>query len=284
METIKDEFKFVAKDFVVDSVTATLAMGADPLTSKLIGTGTKIAVNALWDFMKKAYEDYSNRQISNIQKNNADIVMQYANETFMNLSNEKSPSNSHVESYSYMEAAFDFSIHMLMKAVNESQRKKLPIMGRFWGYAAAQDNNNWDDMVNKANILSSLSYRQTVLIIILKEGFNGEEKSKMAISNPSVCIELHQMLQLGLWKINGARFTTDNSAPIPIEDIETTIFCDEIYNIMMLKEISNVEISEVKKQLNLIRKPNVSYLKNEDDLKPKWEVIEDEDGVGVRVV
>ena len=154
-------------------------------------------------------------QLSEIQKKKFDVVITRATETFYKLVNTEEQTLLHSESYDYIQNTFEFSLHILQNAMNEFQMKKLVILGDFWGKSIADGNIDWDNLHIEGNILNSLTYRQLILLKLLDDGFP-EDQQELCINNPSICVELNQLLQLGFWKTSGVYFGTNNSGHIQI--------------------------------------------------------------------
>ena len=224
-------------------------------------------VKAIHSFSKLTETASSNfrDQLSEIQKKKFDIVINRATKTFNKLIKTEEQTLLHPESYDYIQNSLEFSLHILQNAINESQFKKLEVLGDFWGKSIADGNIDWDNLHTEGNIFNSLTYRQLILLRLLDDGFP-DIQQELCINNPSICVELNQLLQLGFWKTSGVYFGTNNSGPIQISELKKTDFCSSFVERLMLNNLDIVDVEKVKNSLFIEESDETLHKMTEEDI------------------
>ena len=245
----------IIKDSVINIVAASLPSSFVEIV-KAINSFSKLTETASSNFRD---------QLSEIQKKKFDIVINRATETFNKLIGTEEQTLLHPESNDYIMNTFEFSLHILQNAMNEFQMKKLVVLGDFWGKVIADGNIDWDNLHTEGNIFNSLTYRQLILLKLLDDGFP-EEQNELYINNPSICVELNQLLQLGFWQMSGVYFGTNNSGPIQISELKKTDFCSNFVERLMLNNLEIVDVEKVKNSLFIEESDEILHKMTEEDI------------------
>lgn len=246
--------------------------------NKVLLDGVVDVATTLWfpfDVIVKTIRTFSNLadvassnfkdQLSTIQDAKFNIVITRAKATFDRLAITENLIDIHPESYDYIQNSLEFSLHILQNAINKSQFKKLEVLGDFWGKSIADGNIDWDNLHTEGNIFNSLMYRQLILLRLLDDGFP-ENQQELCINNPSICVELNQLLQLGFWKTSGVYFGTNNSGPIQISELKKTNFCSNFVERLMLNNLDIVDVEKVKNSLFIEESDETLHKMTEEDI------------------
>lgn len=186
--------------------------------------------------------------IGNFRHILAKFVYERAQSRF--LCNNGVDNSNGVDATDYLKNAFEFGYRIIQDALRESQSKKLPILGDFWGNTVSKNRKDWEDYHNIAEIIDGLTYQKLILIKIINDGFDDINGLQDKITNPFICLEINQLQQIGIWKIDGVLLGTDVTAAIPINRIQKTTFCSELTKLLSLDEnIPEADILALKQKM-----------------------------------
>lgn len=225
------------KEFFVDIVSV--------YSNNLIPSSFIKGVIAFIDLrLLEPYEDVKSRQISDWQSTRLKDIIRKTKSEFITLANKH---NCQLDTYTeeplWDQNFYEAGVHILFEAINESQSKKIDVFARFWAHLIFFNKSDWDNIHLITSIISKLTYRQIVLIRIIHDGFLGKKDKQ--ITNSNVCVELNSLLDYGVWSTSGAGLGIDNSAPITLNELEKTSYCDYLYEILMLSELPDEDIKSV---------------------------------------
>jgi hypothetical protein len=150
----------------------------------------------------------------------------------------------------YIDYAYEVAEHATLEAIRQSEKKKIDVLGRFYGRKFYMGNADWQDMHQMITMVGTLSFRQIVMIRLISEYFkvlNG----KLFVGNPSACVEINRLKDYGIWQTEGAAFGINDSAPIQLYNIIPTDYCDFVSEDLMLDAISEEDVKMVIESLHL---------------------------------
>lgn len=261
---------------MTDNVTENIMDGvADvtiPAAATVLATGTGIpssisafamtfAYKTVKDAIVGVADDTRKRQLSDFQFRCIDIVDQQAQLAYEKLCNASTDiEGQHPETEDYIANAAQFSLRIAQDAIRESQLKKLIFLGNYWGWGMAKGYGKWDDLHANVNLLSEMTHRQVVMLKMFADGFNDEEKGR-CITNPTACIEVNKLLQVGLLRREGVPMTEDKSAPVKVDELFVTDYGQQMLDGLLLNEpLPKKEIDEVFHQFNMKNVENIQEL------------------------
>ena len=145
---------------------------------------------------------------------------------------------------------FEVAEHVTMEGIRQSENTKVDILGRYYGRQFYNKCTDWQNMHQIINMVGTLTLRQLVVIRLIVEGFEGENKS-LFISNPSACVEINRLKDYGIWKTTGAAFGINESGAIQLSELMPTEYAKQVNESLMLSQLSNSDILRTKESLNL---------------------------------
>lgn len=169
---------------------------------------------------------------------------------------------------SYVDYAYEVAEHATMEAIRQSEQKKVELLGRYYGSQFYRGETNWQDMHQMISMVGALSFRQIVMIHLIAEDFMGID-TKMFISNPSACVEMHQLLSYGIWQTSGVPFGTNTSWAMRIDSIIPTIYSEQVSQVLMLDKIGEDDVTFVVDSLGLTEKGEEQRELTEEEFKIK---------------
>lgn len=144
----------------------------------------------------------------------------------------------------YIDYAYEVAEHATLEAIRQSEKKKIDILGRYYGRKFYKGSSNWHDMHQIIKMVGSLTFRQLVIIRLIDEGFKGLDEESF-ISNPSVCVEINRLKDYGIWQTGGITFGINESRPIKLKGINKTNYSNQICEDLMLDRISDEDVQRV---------------------------------------
>lgn len=147
---------------------------------------------------------------------------------------------------------------IILGAQKEYEERKVKYLGNLYANICTNSKISREQANQLIKTINNLSYRQLCIIQLLKETKSDPLNSKLAktdefkIEQHDIMIEIRDMQHKGLlsiiWRLMDI---DDNSAPIPINDINITdsgsLFCE----ILSLDEIPKIELVDLNKIIKL---------------------------------
>ena len=240
---------------------------------------TPLVRGATIGVMNTCYDDITSRALSKLENDKVNQVSETALQTFMELAEEDgvTPISMQIEQ-GQLEYAYEVSEGLMLTAIRQSQRKKVDVLGRYYGRAFYKGDIDWQDMHQTINMVGSLTLRQIILIRLISEGFKGID-NKLFISNPSACVEVNRLKDYGIWQTEGAAFGTNDSWAIQLESIIPTIYSDRVCEVLMLDKLSDEDVARTIDSLKLTTEGEPQHVLTIEDYKQHTEWQEfDKDG------
>lgn len=230
-----------------------------------------VTIKTIGDTIARSLEQIPKNNFTRYQEEKAREVIERAKWRFEQNNTIENDSNSCA--MDYVEHAFEIGYRIIQNAMLESQQKKLPILGDFWGNVVSKNHNDWDEYHDIADIIDGLTYRKLVLIKIINDGFNNWSGSHPNITDSLICVELNQLQQIGIWKSDAVIWGTDVTAALPIKDIKKTNLCSRLVSLLMLDEnIPDEDISLLQQKMQSDdANEALDKLSKDDIAKPMWE-------------
>ena len=150
----------------------------------------------------------------------------------------------------YIDYAYEVAEHATLEAIRQSEKKKIDVLGRFYGRKFYMGNADWQDMHQMITMVGTLSFRQIVMIRLISEYFK-DLNGKLFVGNPSACVEINRLKDYGIWQTEGAAFGINDSAPIQLYNIIPTDYCYFVSEDLMLDAISEEDVKMVIESLHL---------------------------------
>lgn len=150
----------------------------------------------------------------------------------------------------YIDYAYEVAEHATLEAIRQSEKKKIDVLGRFYGRKFYMSDTDWQDMHQMITMVGTLSFRQIVMIRLISEYFK-DLNGKLFVGNPSACVEINRLKDYGIWQTEGAAFGINDSAPIQLYNIIPTDYCDFVSEDLMLYAISEEDVKMVIDSLHL---------------------------------
>jgi len=232
---------------------------------------TPLVRGATIGVMNYCYDDITSRALSKLENDKVKQVAGTALHTFMELAEEDgvTPISMQIEQ-GQLEYAYEVSEELMLTAIRQSQRKKVDILGRYYGRAFYKGDIDWQDMHQMINMVGALTLRQIVLIRLISEGFKGLD-NKLFISNPSACVEINRLKDYGIWQTEGASFGTNDSLAIQLKSIIPTIYTDKVCEVLMLDKLSDEDIARTIDGIKLTPKGEPQRVLTMEDYKQHTE-------------
>lgn len=232
----------------------------NPAVGISLMVGTRFMAGIIKSSMQAASRDICSRQLSSIQFVKLERVCRSMACTLLDLSeNDVSESqNIHSESQDYIQNSFEIAEHIFINAINESQHKKLDVLGRFYANAIYQGCEDWHNIHQITNIIDGLTFRQIVMIRLLAENRLVDDDEKLYyICNKTACVEMWRLLDLGMWRTDGMTFGQNNSYMLAYSMLIPTEYAKDTAKRLMLDKIEQSEVEEVinSMQIGYINRP-----------------------------
>ena len=228
-------------------------LGLPPGTSKLLSAAKPLFKGAAQTAVLKMYDDICDRQISTIEIAKVEYTFQKAEQVFWDFVDKEGVDNA---GYSFdadspdFEGARQYAEGALMSSMGEFERKKLDVIGSFFGRNLYYGNNQWESIYQKQKMIERLTYRQIILIRLISEQFPGQDQ-KHSITAPDACVEVMDLLNYGIWKAPGAFLSQDNSQPIKLKSLDPTPYAKQLSMEFMLDDIAEDEVRHILDTLKI---------------------------------
>lgn len=207
--------------------------------------GTVVGLMNTW------YDDFNQRRLSKGEISKLEQFFKMAISTFYELSDKNTASFfSETIDNSQLEYAYEVAEDVILTAIRQSERKKVDILGRYFGRKLYEGNSDWQDIHQILSMAGVLTFRQLVMIRLISEKFYGIDDT-LYIGNPSACVEINRLLDYGIWAMGGAPFSTDNSVSYPLKGFAPTKFSHFVCKSLMLDKLSVADIKRTIESLCL---------------------------------
>lgn len=217
--------------------------------------------------VENCFNDCAQMTLSVSEKKKLKQVSSMALQTFRELAEQDGVVAWEMDlNLDYFDYAYEVVEHATMEAIKQSERKKVDVLGRYYGKQFYKGNTDWQDMHQMINMIGALTLRQIVLIRLISEGFKGLD-NKLFISNPSACIEVNRLKDYGIWQTEGAPFGTNDSWAIQLESIIPTIYSDKVCEVLMLDKLSDNDVERTIDSLKLTAKREPQRVLTIEDYK-----------------
>ena len=252
-----------------------------------LGVAQSFLKGALQGAMLNCYDDMRARMLSSRELEKHDHFFDVAERTYFELAAQNydySAGQAYVLDDSYIEQVKEIAEHASIEAMRESQAKKIEVLGWYYGgeFFKNGPNLNFDEMHQIISMVSSLTFRQIVLIRLIDEGFKDLDE-KMFVTEPSMCVEINRLKDYGIWQTEGATFGINESWHIQLKTIIPTIYSEKVCKALMLGKISEEDIKRTIDGMKL--KPEgspISILTEKDYRKhTEWQEAPEEEVRGI---
>lgn len=217
-----------------------------------IALAAPLAKGLVLGLLENCYNDCNQRTLSVAEVQKVSQEYKIALQTFLELAEKDGVTAWELNiEQAHIDNAFEVAEHVTLEGIRQSERKKVDVLGRFYGRTLYKQNADWQDMHQIITMVGNLTMRQLVVLRLIVEGFKGFD-SNIFISNPSACVEINRLRDYGIWKTTGIAFGIDESNYIPLKFLHPTDFAVHVYETLMLEKIPNETIQETVKSLHLM--------------------------------
>ena len=244
---------------------AALSQGAGAVVSKgfatlMTGIGipqaailTPLVKDATIGLMNSCYDDVMRRALSASENEKVNLVTKVSLQTFMELAEKDGVTFIEMQvDEGQLKYAYEVSEDLLLTAIRQSERKKVEVLGRYYGNTFYKGNIDWQDMHQIITMAGALTFRQIALIRLICEGFEGINPD-LFITNPSACVEINRMQDYGLWMTEMAMFKDDASAGVQLKMLKPTEYAKMVMEALMLEKLSE---DDLKRTIDSLRISN----------------------------
>ena len=220
-----------------------------------LGIAQAVVSGALQGVMQNCYDDINSRALSKREVIKHDLVFDIAERTYFDFASkdfENYSTQVHVLDRDYYQQVFETAEHVSIEAMRQSEMKKIEVLGRYYGrefYVHGYE-LDFQDIHQMITMVGNLTFRQIVMIRLIKEEFPGLDKT-LFVSNPSACVEINRLKDYGIWKTQGASFGINESSNLQLERINTTEYTPKVYEALMLNDLSNADVKRTIDSLRL---------------------------------
>lgn len=234
-----------------------------------LAIATPLAKGLTLGLVENCFNDCAQMTLSVNEKKKLNRVSTIALQTFMELAEKDGVVAWEMNiDPAYMDYAYEAAEHATLEAIKQSEKKKIDVLGRFYGQKFYKGDSDWQDVHQIITMVGELTYRQIVLIRLISEGFKGID-TKLFISNPSACVEVNRLRDFGIWQTEGAAFGINKSWAIQLDYIIPTFFSDKVSKSLMLYRLSDDDIKRTVDSLQLIEEGEPQRDLTEEDFKEK---------------
>lgn len=219
--------------------------------------------------LENCFNDCSQMTLSVNEKKKLNQVSSVALQTFWELAEKDG-----VKAWemcidpAYIDYSYEVAEHATLEAIRQSEKKKIDILGRYYGRKFYKGGHDWQDMHQMITMAGSLTLRQLVMIRLISEGFPGIDE-KLYISNPSACVEINRLKEYGIWQTSGAAFGINESDSIRIDRLVPTKYSEQVNEELMLDKLSENDVKRVIDSLRLTAEGISHSELTEDDFNRK---------------
>ena len=233
-----------------------------------------LAKGLVLDFVENCYNDCAQMTLSKNEKKKLNRCFEVALQTFWEQAEQDGVVawERNIDP-AYIDYAYEVAEHAALESIRQSEKKKIDVIGHFYGKQFYKGNTCWQDMHQVITMVGNLSFRQIVLIRLINEGFKDID-GKMFISNEAACVEVNRLLDYGIWQTEGATFGTNDSWMIQLNSLLPTFYTEKVCDALMLEKLSDDDINIVIETLHLTAEGSPQTMLTEDDYKAQttWRV------------
>ena len=244
-------------------------MGLPPgTTSGVVKASKALLKGASQTVVLKTYDDMFQRKISKLEAEKIEYSFQKAENVFWNFVDKEGDENAGYTFDKYSpdyESARQAAEGFLMQSMREFERKKLDVLGGFYGRNLYYGNVQWEYIFQTQKMIERLSFRQVVLIRLISERFP-EINPELCITAPDACVEVMELINYGIWKAPGAFLSQDNSRPIPLKTLEPTSYAEKLNMELMLDDLEKTDVEHIIKTLKIGESANTNETFSMDEL------------------
>ena len=229
-------------------------MGLPPATaSGVVKVSKALLKGTSQTVVLKTYDDIFQRKISKLEAAKAEYSFQKAENVFWDFVDKEGDENAGYTFDKYSpdyENARQAAEGFLMQSMREFERKKLNVLGSFYGRNLYYGNDQWEYIFQTQKMIEKLSFRQIVLIRLISERFP-EINPELCITAPDACVEVMELINYGIWQAPGAFLSQDNSRPIPLKTLEPTSYAEKLNVELMLDDLAEEDVEHIIKTLKI---------------------------------
>lgn len=253
---------------VITSETLSSALGLPPGTGLAIATAKGVAKGVAQTAVLNVYDDICSRQISKLEVSKVNYAFDIAEKVFWEFVDKEGENAGYTfdSASSEFENAMQVAEGFLLQSMKEFERKKLDVLGRFYGKSLYYGDNQWEAIHHTLKMTDRLTYRQIVLIRLICEKFPDIDPT-CSITAKDACIETMDLVNFGIWTTPGAYLSQNNSNPIRLETIAPTEYSFELSKKLMLERIPKEDVDKVIETLCIARSDRTDELITVDDKK-----------------
>lgn len=277
----------VLKSVTSEAISETVQLGFTSLASAAglptLALAAPLAKGVVLGLVEKCYNDCSARALSVRESNKLDQVSLFALQTFREFAERDGIDAWQLNvTDDYLKYGFEVAEHVSLEAIRQSESKKVEILGRYYGKQFYEGKTKWQDMHQMIVMTGELTLRQLVMIRLISDSFPGLDKD-LYITNPSACVEIHRLLDFGVWQMQGAAFGINKAFCLRLSFLEPTSFAKMICDELMLDRLSEEDVKRTIDSLHLQKKgKDIDVLTREAyDERTEWG---DLDAEGNRVI
>lgn len=234
-----------------------------------LALATPLAKGVIISLVENCFNDCAQMTLSVNEKKKLSQVSTVALQTFWELAEKDGVVawEMNIDS-AYIDYAYEVAEHATLEAIRQSEKKKIDVLGRYYGRKFYKGDSNWQDMHQVITMAGMLTFRQIVMIKLISEGFKGLA-GKLFVGNPSACVEINRLKDFGIWQTTGAAFGINESATIQLDCIYATDYADQVCEELMLDRISEEDVQIVIESLHLTKEGTPQSELTEEDFKEK---------------
>ena len=247
----KEIVKSIARELIGSASESAFLALASTVGFPTTALALPFAKGLVLGLVENCFNDCSQMTLSVKEKEKLNQVSSVALQTFWKMAE-----NDGIEVWKvnidplYIDYAYEVAEHATLEAIRQSEKKKIDVLGRFYGRKFYMGNADWQDMHQMITMVGTLSFRQIVMIRLISEYFK-DLNGNLFVGNPSACVEINRLKDYGIWQTEGAAFGINDSAPIQLYNIIPTDYCDFVSEDLMLDAISEEDVKMVIESLHL---------------------------------
>ena len=247
----KEIAKSIAKEVVGSASESAFTALASAVGFPAVALALPFAKGLVLGLVENCFNDCSQMTLSVNEKKKLNQVSSVALQTFWKMAEKDGLVAWEVNiDPLYIDYAYEVAEHATLEAIRQSEKKKIDVLGRFYGRKFYMGDTDWQDMHQMITMAGTLTFRQIVMIRLISECFKGLS-GKLFVGNPSACVEINRLKDYGIWQTEGAAFGINDSAPIQLYNIIPTDYCDFVTEDLMLDAISEEDVKIVIDSLHL---------------------------------
>lgn len=252
--------KDIIKNIVSETSAAVLIKGFSSLASLAglpwLSIPLPLAKGLVLGIVENCFNNCSQMSLSVKEQDKLKQVSLIALQTFRELAEKDGVTAWEINiDPALIDYSYEVAEHITLEAIRQSERKKIDILGRYYGKQFYNSNTDWQDMHQIITMVGNLTFRQLSMIRLISEGFKGFD-GDLFIGNPSACVEINRLKDYGIWQTQGASFGINESWPMRLDSIIATLYSDQVKEELMLSSISDDDIQRTIDSLHLTKDGN----------------------------